>query len=151
MKKFDEIDEKIISILTEDARISNREVARIIGLSDTGIRKRLKRLNSIGAAKVATVVNPAAAGLNISALVRLQTSPDVARKVVEQAATIEAVSFLALTAGRFNIVALLLAEDQSGLEEIVHSQFRCWDGIHRISVVQLNSTAKHRLDLIYIQ
>ena len=150
MKKFDELDEKIIAVLTQDARTSAREVARIVGLSDTGVRKRLKRFSSTGTAKITAVVNPSSAGLNVSAFVRLQTAPSVARKVVEAAAELDFVSFAALTAGKFNVVVLVLAEDERSLADMVHSHFRCWDGVHKIETIQLVGTTKHRLDLIMI-
>lgn len=150
MKKFDEIDENIISVLTRDARTSNREVARIVGLSDTGVRKRLKRFSSTGVAKVTAVVNPASVGLSASAFIRLQTTPAVARSVVDAAAQLSFVSFAALTAGRFNVLFLVLAKDQDDLAEMVHEHFRCWEGIRLIEVVQLIGVTKHRLDLTLI-
>lgn len=151
MKSLDKTDEQIIAILSRDARTSNREVARIMGISDTAIRKRLKRLEAIGAAKVTAVINPMLAGLCISTLVRLQTSPESARSVAERAAELDIVSFSALTAGRYNVTALLLAGDQEQLAGVIHSEFRCWEGVYSIDVTPLVQTVKHRLDLIYIK
>jgi len=97
MTKLDETDEQIIAILTRDARTSNREVARMIGLSDTAVRKRLKRLSSAGIAKVTAVVHPLSSGYNLTALVRLRTSPADARAIADRAAALESTSFTALT------------------------------------------------------
>lgn len=149
--KLDATDEKIIAVLTEDARTSNREVARIVGLSDTGVRKRLKRLNASGAAKVTAVVHPASAGLTLSAFVRLQTSPAVARKVAKESAKLDSVSFVALASGRFNVIVLVLAHDERELGELIHNHFRCWEGVHTIETVRIAGTTKHSLDLILIQ
>lgn len=150
MMRFDDVDEQIIAILTADARTSNREVAREIGISETAVRKRLKRLSESGAAKVSTVIDPSMLGLHTSALIRLQTSPAAARAVVENAASLECVSFAALTSGRFNVVVLLTVPDRSALTTIIHEQFRCWHGIHSIDTIELVANAKHRLDLILI-
>ena len=42
MSKTDRLDEQILEILTKDARISNREVGRLLNVSDVTIGKRLK-------------------------------------------------------------------------------------------------------------
>lgn len=151
MKKFDATDDQIIAILTRDARTSNREVARIVGLSETSVRKRLKRLSEAGAAKVTAVINPASVGLTVSAFVRMQTAPADARRVAEAAARLDFVSFVTLATGRFNVITLILAESDQALADMVHKHFRQWEGVHKIETIQLIGTAKHRLDLIMIQ
>ena len=40
-----DIDETIISFLEQDARVSNREIARKLNVSEGYVRKRLKRLS----------------------------------------------------------------------------------------------------------
>lgn len=150
MISFDDTDERIISILSVDARVSNREVARDIGISEAAVRKRLKRLANTGAAKISAVINPAAVGLEVAAFLRLQTAPSGARAVVENAAKLECVSFAALTTGRFNVIVLVSVRNRAELAELVHTHFRCWEGVHGIETIELVSTAKHRLDLILI-
>lgn len=151
MNKLDKIDEQIISMLSRDARTSNREVARTIGLSDTAVRKRLKRLSSGGIAKVTAVVHPLSSGYTLSALVRLRTSPADARPIAERASKLESASFTALSAGRFNVVVLIMARDESHLANILHGEFRCWPGVHEIATIQITASIKHRLDVIRIQ
>lgn len=48
MMRLDDLDQRIIGLLAEDARISNREAARLLGISDTAVRKRLKKLSDSG-------------------------------------------------------------------------------------------------------
>lgn len=151
MKKTDRIDEEIISILSRDARTSNREVARTIGLSDTAVRKRLKRLSSAGIAKITAVVHPLSSGYALSALVRLRTTPADARTIAVRAAEIESVSFSALSAGKFNVVALVMARDEAHLASLLHDEIRCWPGVHEITTVRITTGIKHRLDLIRIE
>ena len=151
MSKLDKIDEEIIAILSRDARTSNREVARIIGLSDTAVRKRLKRLASSGIAKVTAVVHPLSNGFTLTALVRLRTTPASARSTAERAAQLESASFAALSSGRYNVVALIMARDEAHLADLLHGEFRCWPDVHEISTVRLTASIKHRLDLIRIQ
>jgi Lrp/AsnC family transcriptional regulator for asnA, asnC and gidA len=150
MKKLDAVDEKIVALLTENARMSNREVARVVGLSETGVRKRLKRLNASNDVKITAVVDPAEVGLDVRAFVRLTTTPATARRIVEAAAALEFVSFAALTTGPRNVVLFLLVEDHRSLADIIHEHIRCWDGIHAIETIEVVRTVVHRLDLALI-
>lgn len=151
MNKLDKIDEQILALLSRDARTSNREVARMIGLSDTAVRKRLKRLSSAGIAKVTAVIHPLSKGYTLAALVRLRTPPAEARAIAERAAKLEPVSFTAMSAGRFNVAALIMARDESHLAELLYGEFRCWPGVHEIVTVRISTSIKHRLDLIRIE
>lgn len=46
---FDAIDQKIMTILQKDARVSNAEVARSLGMAASGIFERIKKLEERGA------------------------------------------------------------------------------------------------------
>ena len=42
--KIDELDQKIIALISEDARLSNRKIAAELGFTEGTIRSRVKRL-----------------------------------------------------------------------------------------------------------
>ncbi len=46
---FDTIDQKILKILQDDARVSNAELARSLGMAASGIFERIKKLEERGA------------------------------------------------------------------------------------------------------
>lgn len=48
MEILDEIDTKILNILQQDARITNRELAAMLGMSTTPIFERIKKLEKKG-------------------------------------------------------------------------------------------------------
>ena len=148
---FDELDTKIIGILTVDARTSNREVARVTGVSESTVRKRLRRLEGLGAVRIAAVVNPAAVGLKLPAFVRITTTLAATRRIAEAAAALDRVSFVGLTTGRFNVIALVTAADRHELAEILHDQMRRWEGVISIEALEVVSNAKHRFDLVRIR
>lgn len=148
--RLDEIDQQIVAMLTRDARISNREVARLIGLSEAGVRKRLKRLSESGLARIAVVTDPGAVGLNAAVLVRIQVAPAVCRSVAESIARLEVVSFVALMTGRFNIVLLITARNRQEVAEIIHGQLRTKLGVNALEAIEIVSIAKHRLDLALV-
>lgn len=76
MKKeysFDLLDSKIIEIMTDNARISMRDLAQSIGLSAPSTTERVRRLTDIGAIRGFTVdLNPKKIGYNLQAIVRIK-------------------------------------------------------------------------------
>ncbi|MDX2005410.1 MAG: Lrp/AsnC family transcriptional regulator [Meiothermus sp.] len=53
---MDKIDSKLLELLQDDSRTSHADLAKAVGLSPTGIHKRLKRLEEQGYVKQFTVV-----------------------------------------------------------------------------------------------
>lgn len=78
--ELDRIDRKILSILQEDGRIANVELAERIGLSPTSIGERLKRLQREGFVEgYGARLNPHRLGLGLLVFVEVlldKTTPD---------------------------------------------------------------------------
>src|SRR3984893_15724102 len=83
-KMLDRIDRRILDTLQADARISNQELAKRVGLSPAPCWRRLRRLEEEGfIAGYATLLNGSAIGLPISAyaLVSLENhNPETVRQ-----------------------------------------------------------------------
>src|SRR5438552_8701628 len=80
MTDIDKIDRKILSILQQDGRIANVELAERIGLSPTSIGERLKRLQREGFIEgYGAGLNPHRLGLGLLVFVEVlldKTTPD---------------------------------------------------------------------------
>ncbi len=80
----DAVDKKLLEALIGNARISNAELARHVGLSAPSVAERIKRLEEAGVIAGFTVrINPEALGLLISAWLRIRPIPGQLHKVVE--------------------------------------------------------------------
>lgn len=72
MPKYDEIDLHILTLLQDDARMSNAAIAEQVGLTASTVFERVKKLERRGAVrKYVALVDPAALGKPITAFVRL--------------------------------------------------------------------------------
>ena len=72
---IDETDRKILTLLQENARYSNAEIARRVGMAPSGIFERIKKLEKNGVVLgYQAVVNPAALGLSLLAFVWVDLS-----------------------------------------------------------------------------
>jgi len=76
---LDETDRQIIAMLQQNARISNAEIGRSVGLTASSVYERVRKLEERGVIQGYTaIVDPAALGKPILAFVRVQSVPNVA-------------------------------------------------------------------------
>ena len=91
---LDEIDQALIGLLTNNARLSTAELARSVGLSAPSVAERLRRLEEDGVVKGYTVeLDPKALGYTLTAIVRIRPLPGqlhaVERLLVESPEVVE--------------------------------------------------------------
>ncbi len=81
---IDSVDKKLLDALIANARTSNAELARIVGLSAPSVSERIKRLEESGIILGYTVkINPDALGLPLSAWLRIRPIPGELHKVAD--------------------------------------------------------------------
>lgn len=73
---LDDLDRRIIEILTDDARISLKDLAQRVDLSSPSVSERLRRLEERGVIRAFTVdVDPKALGYQLEAIIRIRPLP----------------------------------------------------------------------------
>lgn len=81
---LDATDAKLLAALNTDARTSNAELARLVGLSAPSVAERLRRLEEAGVIRgYGLQVDPAALGLPIAAWLRVRPLPGQLRQVAD--------------------------------------------------------------------
>jgi Lrp/AsnC family leucine-responsive transcriptional regulator len=71
---INEIDAKILNIIQKDARITNAEIARQVGLAPSAVLERIRKLEERGVIQsYAAKIAPAEAGFNLTAFVAVRT------------------------------------------------------------------------------
>lgn len=122
MESLDQIDRRIIELLQGNGRLTGAEVGRRVGLSQPAASARILRLEKAGViAGYRAVVNAAALGLNIHAVVRLRTSHAQLSPALDLAArTSEVTSTLRVT-GEDCLLFDIRCVDAARLETVVDS------------------------------
>lgn len=118
---LDELDERIVRVLAEDARRSYADIGQQVGLSAPAVKRRVDRLRAEGAIRGFTVrVDPAVLGWRTEGLIELycrgQTSPDAIRRGLERYP--EVVSASTVT-GEADAVVQVFAADMRHFERVL--------------------------------
>jgi Lrp/AsnC family transcriptional regulator, leucine-responsive regulatory protein len=90
---LDEVNRRILALLSEDARQSTAQLARRVRMSAPAVRERVARLEEAGVIRGYRLdVDPAALGLPVAAWVRLRPGPGQLPKLAELAEQVPEVS-----------------------------------------------------------
>jgi DNA-binding Lrp family transcriptional regulator len=143
-------DARIVDALLEDGRMSNREIARRIGVSEGSVRQRLRKMDAAGQMRLAVVCDAARIGMGAVAVARIAGAPARMGALLAGLAAIDAVAFLATTTGEYNVVCVLQTTDHAELARICDDQIAMLPGVFEQRVHPLVDTVKHRYDLVRI-
>jgi DNA-binding Lrp family transcriptional regulator len=115
---LDEIDRKIISQLQIDGRTTLKELAQIIGYTSMGTKKRLQKLLDQKTIQVSALLNPTQLKL-LPAIVMLEMeSAEAMQTLIDRFKNCPRVIQIFKTIGGYNLIALVVAENQETLNSI---------------------------------
>ena len=126
--KLDTVDRAIISALQIDGRMSYAELGPRVGMSQAAVRQRVNRLIDRGVMQVVAVTDPPSFGLSTQAMVCITVSGDV-RTVAAAVADLVEAEYVLITAGRFDVLAEVLCEDNDALLTLVNDRILQIEGV----------------------
>ena len=123
---------ELLRILRENSRMPYLEIARILGVSETAVRKRVKRLLEEGVISRFTVeINPKKIGYQVVAMIGLDTKPEALISVLETLKELENVQSLYSSSGDHMIMMECWFKDNNELSRFIKSLEEI-EGITRI-------------------
>jgi Lrp/AsnC family transcriptional regulator for asnA, asnC and gidA len=133
MRMLDERDRVIIEMLTKDARTPFTEIAKVLGISETAVRKRVKALEEAGVIRQYTVVvDPSKLGYNLVSLTGVDTLPERIFDVASKLKEFEFVRSVYLTSGDHMIMTEVWAKDGEDLSDIISNKIGKIDGVTKV-------------------
>ena len=138
----DDIDHQILKLLSTDARLSGRALAREIGMSPGAVADRVTRLEQSGVIRgYHADVDPAALGYRMQVVIGLQTEqgPEVGEAIAALMALPEVVEVNVVT-GQWDLLVIAQVRDHHHLRDVVLREV--WDVVgfrHSESMLVLDS------------
>lgn len=133
-KEVDILDKQIISALRQNVRISYANLAAKVGVSVPTARKRVQLLLHGGVVAFSLSYNPVKFGYPDSAILGLQVEPHKIQEVQRDLERNPRLRYVALTAGRFDIVVMTHFATREQLAAFLQ------DGLGRISGIEQAET-----------
>jgi len=129
---IDEIDLKIIEILSRNARTPYVDIARELGISDVAVIKRIKKLESEKVIKKYTIiVDYTKLGYSKASITGINVEPDALLNVVEALKDKPYIKSLYITSGDHALIAVIYARDSDELSRI-HKEISSIPGVSKV-------------------
>lgn len=126
---LDEVDRQIIAALQVDGRRSYSRIAEQAGVSESSIRYRVQKLEKAGILQVVGIANPLRLGFDLMALVQVVTLPGNVREVASAISTYPEVSYIAATAGSYDLLVEVVCRDTAHFNELLTERLQQIPGV----------------------
>ena len=118
--KLDKISYHILQLLQENARISNSQIARNVGITSPAVAERIRKMEDAGILKKYTaIVSHYEMGYQLRALITLRAFMGRLKAFLEKVKTFDEVVNCYRITGNENIVMEVVLDNQKHLEEFI--------------------------------
>lgn len=138
----DDLDLALIRRLQQDPRASYTAMARLIGVSEATVRRRVRALFASGVIWSAVVTDFDTLGLAIRSMVGLKTDLDTMAAVADKLREYPEVSYVALMLGRYNVVFYTAHASLEDLTSFLAERVADLPGIRETEVMVAARTLK---------
>jgi Lrp/AsnC family transcriptional regulator for asnA, asnC and gidA len=116
---LDELGQKIVKELQEDARQSFREIGRTLKVSEGTVRNRVKSLLRTNTMKISAIPNPEKLGLNFICMMGIEVKVGCAESVEARLVQYPNVYFLCGCTGNIDIMGIFVFSSPSEFDKFV--------------------------------
>ena len=128
VRLLDAVDKQLCALLQTDGRASYAALAKAVGLSEAAVRQRVQRLLDEGTVQIVGVTDPHRMGFDRWAMIGVSVDGDV-RAVADALAAVDAIDYVVLTAGSFDVLAEVVCVDDDALLALLNDTIRAIPGV----------------------
>lgn len=128
-RRYDELDRQIISLLQQDGRRPNTEIAQQLGVTETTVRKRIGRLVAENLIKVVAVPSPEVTGMTMSAIVGITVDMDAHLGVAAALEAMAETRYVGYSTGPYDLIVELFFRSHEELLELLSKKLGRISGI----------------------
>ena len=132
--ELDATDKAIIAELQVEGRLSYAKLAPRVGLSEAATRQRVNKLIEREVMEIVAVANPTRLGLKHQTMVGINVDAHV-RDIADELAKIEAIDYVVVTAGRYDILAEVFCADATEFLGVINDQIRPIAGVSNLEIL----------------
>lgn len=139
---MDALDKRLIKILQKNARQSSEAIAKQLKVSPATVRRRVRKLIKENVLQIVAVVDPAKAGLPLSAVVAFDVEHNKLDSVLDSMSEQPEVVWASTTTGRFDICVLARFASTEDLSKFLEQRVTNIDGVTNSETFICLRTAK---------
>ncbi len=125
---LDDVNKAIVEQLQPDGRRTYGSIAEAVGLSEAAVRQRVQKMREAGIMQIVAVTDPLQVGFRSQAMVGIRAEGD-AREVADRLAGIDAIDYVVMVSGTFDILVELVCEDEDQILDLLNGVIRRIPGV----------------------
>lgn len=145
-KPISRTDCQIIRLLQKDGRISNTTIAEKLGISESTVRARLKRLIEDQVIQIVAVSNPLKLGFEIVGVINIQVDIKKAENVIKELKKLKELWYIVVTTGSSDINVEFNLRSLDELHILLLEKINKIDGIIRTDTSLIMRFIKRQYD-----
>jgi len=146
--ELDATDNAIIELLRVDGRLPYRAIARELGLTESTVRARVRRLEESDTMRVVAVTDIEAAGFTMLLAIGVQVENRSPEQVARDMARISEVFSVNVVVGAHDVEILVVAEDQAALTALITGRLADVPGVRRLTPALAVDVLKNQPDWV---
>jgi len=137
---------KLLKMLSNDAHVPLRKMGREVGLSTSGVRRRIKQLERSGLIKqYSAMIDPRKFGYGVMAFVSVDVDSRSMRELVRSLSRCHQVCELHHTTGGHGLMLKVRASDVESLNKFVDDRIQSFDSVKSVRTIVAMETIKENL------
>ncbi|TXS91309.1 Lrp/AsnC family transcriptional regulator [Parahaliea maris] len=131
-RKLDDVDRAIVNLLSQDARVSNRQIAAELGVTEGTVRTRVRRMEEEKQIRITAVTNiDRFRDASLAYIwIEVERSHQVG-EIASRLAEIPELGFVGEMLGRSDLLAITMVRNNEHLAEFVHGHISSIPGVRR--------------------
>lgn len=140
--KIDELNKRILALLAKDGRMSNAEMARIVGAGERTVNNRVKSLIESGVVSIIGVINQEYFGYEVTADIFCEVNTADLEEIAHQIAALPDTRYVGVSFGEHNISVQVVSKSPITLYEFVTQKLAKIPGINKVTTVIIPTIIK---------
>ncbi|MFT5261111.1 MAG: Lrp/AsnC family transcriptional regulator for asnA, asnC and gidA [Saprospiraceae bacterium] len=133
---YDELNKKIISFLQEDGRMSFKDIAIALDVSEGTIRNRVQWMKEAGVLKIVALADPMAIRYQADAMIGIKVSNSSSpSKVAQRLSAHSEVVYVVWVSGRFDLMIEIVCETSEDFQSFLEGHCFNQDDIDQFEIM----------------
>ena len=141
--RLDDFDRRIIDLLTVDARVSNRQIATRLGVTEGTIRARIRRLEKDGCIRLTAVTNVKYVGSPKVVLIGIHVHHAELQSLCQKIAAMPEIRCVIMMLGRYDILAIGLFKELEDVVDVANNRILALPGVRHVETSIAVKTLKY--------
>ena len=145
-RKIDEIDSKILVCLQKNGRMSYKNIAKTVSISEATARSRVNKLLEDDICQIVAVCDPVKIGFLFDGNIRIRVIPNKKNYVIDELKKIKEVWYVAQATGNVDINIEFYADSLESLNALINDKVNTIEGIISTETTIILKHDKRRYD-----